>query len=162
MRKSVCTLCFLIDKDKVLLGEKKVGFGMGKYNGFGGKVRRGETIRDAAIREMREESGLDVSGLKKAGVLCFSLPKRVPAKELEVHVFAARIFKGAVRETREMRPQWFKISDIPYYRMWPDDREWLPLFLKGKKFRGTFLFGEHEDILKQDLSVVAKLAEESR
>jgi hypothetical protein len=31
-------------KDRILLGYKKRGFGMGKFNGFGGKVEKGETI----------------------------------------------------------------------------------------------------------------------
>ena len=33
------TLVFLRDGSKVLLGMKKRGFGAGKWNGFGGKVR---------------------------------------------------------------------------------------------------------------------------
>jgi 8-oxo-dGTP pyrophosphatase MutT (NUDIX family) len=37
---------------------KKRGFGHGKYNGFGGKVEKSETISQAAIREMYEESGI--------------------------------------------------------------------------------------------------------
>ena len=34
-----------------MLGLKKRGFGVGKYNGFGGKVGLNESIIDAAIRE---------------------------------------------------------------------------------------------------------------
>jgi 8-oxo-dGTP diphosphatase / 2-hydroxy-dATP diphosphatase len=34
----------------VLLGLKKKGFGKGKWNGFGGKVEKNETILEAAIR----------------------------------------------------------------------------------------------------------------
>jgi 8-oxo-dGTP pyrophosphatase MutT (NUDIX family) len=37
--------------DRVLLGEKKRGFGEGYYNGFGGKVEKAETILEAAKRE---------------------------------------------------------------------------------------------------------------
>ena len=42
---------------KMLLGMKKVRFGRGKYNGFGGKADEGESMRAAAVRELREESG---------------------------------------------------------------------------------------------------------
>lgn len=39
---------------RVLLGMKKRGFGMGKYNGFGGKVEPGESIEAAAlVRQLR-------------------------------------------------------------------------------------------------------------
>lgn len=70
------TLVFLREGSKVLLGMKKRGFGVGKWNGFGGKVREqktesqlgilhtsllqveaGETIVEAAAREVREECG---------------------------------------------------------------------------------------------------------
>ena len=40
------------------LTQKKRGFGIGKYNGFGGKVEAGETTREAASRELLEESNL--------------------------------------------------------------------------------------------------------
>ncbi len=42
----------------VLLGMKKRGFGAGKWNGFGGKVEKGESNTQAAIRELEEESGI--------------------------------------------------------------------------------------------------------
>ena len=50
-----------------------------------------------------------------------------------------------------MKPQWFHIDEIPFDQMWPDDPFWIPLFLSGKKFKGTFSFGESDTILKQQL-----------
>ena len=44
------TLVIVLDGDKTLLGWKKRGFGVGKWNGFGGKVEPGETIINAAKR----------------------------------------------------------------------------------------------------------------
>lgn len=46
---------------RVLLGLKKKGFGQGYYNGFGGKVEPGETIAEAAHREVRQDSCCDSS-----------------------------------------------------------------------------------------------------
>lgn len=44
----------LVEQDsRLLLGEKKRGFGKGYWNGFGGKVEAGETIEQAAVREVR-------------------------------------------------------------------------------------------------------------
>ena len=37
---------------------KKRGFGMGKWNGFGGKVELNETIYNAAERELKEECNI--------------------------------------------------------------------------------------------------------
>ena len=44
----------------MLLGMKKRGFGEGRWNGFGGKVEVGESIAGGAVREVREECGLEV------------------------------------------------------------------------------------------------------
>jgi len=44
------TLLFVVEPDRVLLGQKKPGFGGGRWNGFGGKVDQGETIEEAAKR----------------------------------------------------------------------------------------------------------------
>ncbi len=53
-KRRLYTLVFLLDgdrdRDRVLLGMKKRGFGAGKWNGFGGKVDPGETIVEAAAR----------------------------------------------------------------------------------------------------------------
>ena len=53
--KKVLTLCLILKDGKMLLGMKKRGFGMGNWNGFGGKVQEGETIEDATKRELLEE-----------------------------------------------------------------------------------------------------------
>ena len=72
------SLIFLLDapSSRVLLGMKKRGFGMGKYNGFGGKLEPGETMPECARRELFEESGLKadgVSAFEKVGQLLFHL-----------------------------------------------------------------------------------------
>ena len=67
----VQTLLFLIDKENstVLLAMKKRGFGVGKWNGVGGKVERGEAIGDAVLREAKEEMG--ISGINIREILKF-------------------------------------------------------------------------------------------
>ena len=56
-----------------------------------------------------------------------------------------------------MRPQWWHVDKIPFKEMWPDDIHWMPLFLNGRKFRGKFLFGESDVIIKKELSEVKEL-----
>jgi 8-oxo-dGTP diphosphatase len=53
----------------------------------GGFVDYGETLEHAAIREAREETGLDVSGLRLLG--CYSDPKRDPRHHTVSTVFVA-------------------------------------------------------------------------
>lgn len=159
--KHVLTLALVSESERVLLAMKKRGFGEGRYNGFGGKLHAGETIEQAAIREMEEEGGIRPLSLTKVGVLEFSFAT-VPL-ELEVHIFKVIGYEGVVIETEEMRPEWFLWDDVPYDQMWPDDRLWVPLFRVGKLFRGQFLFDapaskEHEaTILKHSLTCVEAL-----
>ena len=67
--KKLLTLVFLREGEKVLLGMKKRGFGEGKWNGFGGKVEAGETIIEAAAREVKEECGYIVQ-TQDLGLFC--------------------------------------------------------------------------------------------
>lgn len=49
------TLCFPVRPDgKLLLGRKKRGFGVSKWNGFGGKIEAGEDFLQCAVRELRD------------------------------------------------------------------------------------------------------------
>jgi len=89
------TLLFLHDapRGRVLLGLKKRGFGAGKLNGFGGKVEPGETLRAAALREMREESGLRALGARYAARLLFAFVGQ--RERMSVHVFLASRWAAA-------------------------------------------------------------------
>lgn len=148
--KKLLTLCLVHQNDRILLGMKKRGFGVGRWNGFGGKLNPGENIEDAAKREFKEEAGIEVKDLEKAGIVEFEF-KGNP-EILEVHIFRAVNFSGEAAESEEMKPQWFRVNEIPFDKMWPDDKYWLPLFLKEKKFRGKFLFGEDDVVLEWNLT----------
>ncbi|TSC71286.1 MAG: 7,8-dihydro-8-oxoguanine triphosphatase [Parcubacteria group bacterium Gr01-1014_70] len=153
MEKKILTLCVVYDDKHILLGMKKRGFGMGRWNGFGGKVEEGESIDEAAKRELLEEAGIKADTLKKRGVLQFSF-KDGSAPPLEVHVYSAHSFKGELMESDEMKPQWFLHSDIPYTDMWPDDIHWLPKVLVGKNIEGEFRFKDANTILHQEIREV--------
>ncbi|MBN3305148.1 oxidized purine nucleoside triphosphate hydrolase [Amia ocellicauda] len=149
------TLVLVVQPGRVLLGLKKRGFGAGKWNGFGGKVQPGESIEQAAERELFEECSLTVDALEKIGQIKFEF---VGETELmDVHVFRADSFHGEPEESDEMRPQWFDWDKIPFERMWADDVFWFPLMLQKKKFRGYFKFQGHDVILEQQLDEVERL-----
>jgi 8-oxo-dGTP pyrophosphatase MutT (NUDIX family) len=141
------TLCLVIGKGRILLGMKKKGFGKGKYNGFGGKPKEGESLEQAAARELEEEAGLRAGKIRKVAELTFLFPHVPAGKKWDqlVHVFLVDEWDGEPKESREMRPEWFSFAEIPYGRMWQDDKEWLPLVLKGEKLRARFAFAEDNE-----------------
>ena len=143
--KKILTLCIVHRGNQVLLGMKKRGFGMGRWNGFGGKIEKGETIEEAMRRETFEEAGIDVSEAEKVGILEFEFQGN--PETLETHIFRAEKFVGEPMESEEMKPQWFDVDKIPYKNMWADDIYWIPMFLERKKFQGKILFGKGDVVL---------------
>lgn len=143
------TLALIRSNSNILLGMKKRGFGVGRWNGFGGKVHSNETVLEAAKRELHEESGLMVNELQEAGTLRFEFIGETEI--MEVHVFTTNKFEGTPTESEEMQPQWFPISEVPFDDMWPDDILWFPFLLKGQKFSGYFKFKGHSEILDYTL-----------
>ena len=151
------TLVFLIEGDppeRVLLGHKKVGFGKNKYGGVGGKLDSGETAVDAAVRELEEETGVRArrADLVRMAHLTFLFPYK-PAWSQVVHVFVTRQWVGEAVESREIRPFWFAVEEIPFERMWADCRHWLPPVLAGQRTRARFSFcADNETIDEMEVS----------
>jgi len=133
----VATLCFIRKEGRLLLIHKKRGLGKGKINAPGGRVEKGETLEETAVRETQEEVGLTPLGLVFAGRLDFVF---TDAYSLQAHVFTATDATGALTETDEAAPFWCDENAIPYDKMWSDDRLWIPLMLEGKTFEAQFVF----------------------
>jgi 8-oxo-dGTP diphosphatase len=138
------TLCFVLQGDpfhRILLGLKKVRFGQGKFDGFGGKIEAGETPLAAAIRELEEESGLRAlpEHVQYVAHLVFVFPAKPEWSQI-VHAFVATQWTGTPVESVEMIPTWFDVQDIPYARMWDDSTYWLPRILAGGRLQGRFVF----------------------
>lgn len=155
MTEKNVTLCLFHKHPLLLLGMKKRGFGAGRWNGFGGKLMPGETIEQAAIREMREETGAEIKRMEKVGRIDFEFAGN--PEILVVHIFGVQELSGEPQESEEMRPQWFHADKLPFSEMWPDDVFWMPLFLGGKKFKGRFLFQGHDTILEHELEEVREI-----
>ena len=155
------TLCYLRRGTRILLQRKARGlFGEGRWNAPGGKMRRGELPERAAVREMYEETGLRVSGLRFNGILNFYLGER---RELDqtVFLFSCNKSAGRVRPNDEGELRWFPVTAIPYDEMWQDDREWLPLVLDGGSFVGDFCFSDgYKEFLSHQIRVTVFRASE--
>jgi 8-oxo-dGTP diphosphatase len=143
------TLCFLArgnPPEEILLGVKRAGFGEGKVTGFGGKVEDGETNALSAVRELREEIGIQVreKDLLKVAQLQFIFPAR-PAWDQAVHVFLVVRWQGQIAESTEMAPLWCGVHDIPYARMWDDATYWLPRVVAGERMKARFIFRDDNE-----------------
>ena len=134
--KDIATLCFIIKDNQILLIHKKRGLGAGKINGPGGRIEKGETFEQCAIREVQEELLVTPLNPSHRGTLHFQFTN---GYSLRCGVFSATDFTGNVTETDEALPQWFPLHEIPYDKMWSDDQYWLPQMIQGETFVGHFL-----------------------
>ncbi len=149
------TVSIIYNHPKILLGMKKIRFGKGKYNGFGGGVEKYESIKESAIRETLEESGILMINPLKKGEILFHFQSN--EDDHQVHFFRSDKFQGTPIETNEMKPFWFHINQIPYDKMWPDDKYWLPLLLENKCFTGYFEFNLDRKIANYQIKEVDKI-----
>ena len=131
------TLLFVVRQGEILLIRKKRGLGAGKVNGPGGKLDPGETLRDCAIREVKEELGVTPLDPRRCGELSFQFTDGLA---LHVAVFLASDCAGIATETDEAAPLWTPLDAIPYDEMWADDRVWLPHALAGHSVRLRAIF----------------------
>lgn len=135
------TLCFIRKEGRLLLMHKKTGMGKGLVNAPGGRIEKGETPEEGAVRETEEEVLVTPLGLEKKAELFFQF---TDGYKLKGHVFLANDFRGEPGVTREADPFWVDEDKIPFDNMWEDDRYWIPLMLQGWFVKGYFIFRGEE------------------
>jgi ADP-ribose pyrophosphatase YjhB (NUDIX family) len=135
-------VCFPIRNESIFLGKRKKDPWLGKFSGFGGRVRNGEGRVSAQIREFYEETGIPIlpGELIRLGKIKLELSE----KKKILHIFIIKDWDGKFKETSEMIPHEFPLSAIPYDFMVKGDEIWIPLILDGYYFeaelkRGTDL-----------------------
>ena len=144
------TLVFVIRQGRILLIRKKRGLGAGKVNGPGGRIEPGELPEAGAARELREELGVRAGQLIRLGDHRFQF---IDGYSTYVHVYRTSEVEGTPVETDEASPIWCDVDAITFDEMWEDDRYWLPLVLKGRRFSGYWIF-DGETMLDYRLDVL--------
>ncbi|HCJ41743.1 8-oxo-dGTP diphosphatase [uncultured Ruminococcus sp.] len=105
-------LCMLHDGDRVLM-QDRVGKSWAGYTFPGGHIEQGESVVDAVVREMREETGLTVLDPRICGVKQFPLKDGDYANgRYIVFLFEAAKFSGELVSSDEGEMHWVDISEI--------------------------------------------------
>jgi 8-oxo-dGTP pyrophosphatase MutT (NUDIX family) len=100
--------CLVLDGDQVLLVRHTYG---SAWYLPGGAVEKGETLAEAARREVREECGLTVGDLALLGIYY----SHAEGKHDHVAIFVARSYSGTPRaQAMEIeRLEFFPLCDLP-------------------------------------------------
>ena len=100
-------LCLIHQKDQYLLQNRVKD----DWKGFalpGGHIEKGESIIDAVIREMKEETGLDIRNPKLCGIKQFPIENG----RYIVFLFQTDEFFGEVTSSEEGEMVWVKKSEL--------------------------------------------------
>lgn len=120
MSASVATAgVVVIDRDSVLLVEHGEGAGhvTGAWGIPAGGIAEGETARDAAARELREETGLRVDAatlIELPQVYRARIARKLGGEaNFTLRAFATTAYQGRPIASDEGNPRWVRLSEVP-------------------------------------------------
>ncbi len=102
----------LVEDGKILLIRRASEPFRGEWAVPGGRIEDGESAEECAVREMKEETGLDVEPIRLTGI--YSDPKRDP-RGIIAAAYIVRRIGGEIRggdDAAEAR--WFDIGSMPH------------------------------------------------
>lgn len=126
-------LCAIRREGEVLLLRRAHPPYRGCWGLPGGKMRFGETVVGAALREGREETGLDLDAVGLRGVATENLRDGDAVSHFLIFLVELRPAGGALRHGREGPLRWWSMPDLAAPSVIPSDR-WMieTLLLAGE------------------------------
>lgn len=137
-------ICLIHQEDRYLLQDR----GKKDWKGYtlpGGHVEPGESIVDAVVREMKEETGLTIKAPRLCGVKQFP----IDGGRYLVFLFETDQFEGEVRDSEEGKMYWVKRSELSNVNLVDDFDEMIEVILSDT-------LTEFQYVLKNDEWIVVK------
>ena len=106
-RVELTVLCLIHNEDSYLLQDRVKKDWRG-YTLPGGHIEPGESIVDAVVREMTEETGLMIKSPRLCGVKQFP----IEGGRYIVFLFETDQFEGKVVDSDEGKMHWVKVSEL--------------------------------------------------
>lgn len=120
-------LCLIHQGDRLLLQNRRKK----DWDGWtlpGGHIEKGESIVDAVVREMQEETGLTIHSPKLCGIKQFPIENG----RYLVFLFRTESFSGEVRSSDEGEMRWISRSELSDFNTVNDFDELLRVMLDDR------------------------------
>ena len=117
----------------------------GRYTPVGGKIEDGESPRAAAIREVKEEAGLQLEDVRYCGLLVDSSPTDY---NWVCFIYRASVDYFAPPSCTEGTLAWVPIESLATLPTPVTDPYLYPCVLSGKPFFLNALYSSEDDLIK--------------
>ena len=146
------TLCYIEQESRYLMllrNKKPNDASHNKWIGVGGKCEADESPDECMLREVKEETGLDVDGWHYRGIVTF-ISDVWPCEYM--HLFTADVFHGTLTDCDEGVLQWKDKEALFDLNLWPGDRIFLRLLMDDDRpFFSLKLVYEGDDLVSAKL-----------
>ena len=129
----------------LLRNKKKVDINKGKWIGVGGKFEDGESPEECMLREVYEETGLELTEYRLRGIVTF-VSDRWQTEYM--HLFTATGFTGELKACDEGELRWIPKDEIMALNLWDGDRIFLKRLFEDSPFFTLKLVYEGDELVE--------------
>lgn len=150
----LATLCYVQDKktnSTLMLHrvKKENDYHRGKWNGLGGKFEPGESPEECAVREVKEESGLNAKSIKMKGFITFPIFDGI--EDWYVFLFVIDDYDGELIDSNEGNLEWIPNEELININLWEGDKYFIPWLFEDKFFSAKFIY-ENERFVEHEVN----------
>lgn len=134
------TTIIYIEKDNKFLmlhrNKKEKDLNKDKWIGVGGHIEKNETSDECIVREVKEETNLDLLDYRLCGEVLFDIDGFI---EL-MYVYTSNNFKGEIIECNEGTLEWIDKSNVLLLNIWEGDKIIFDKMFKNEYFRLKMIY----------------------
>ena len=154
--RNLTTLCYIEREDSYLMMhrvKKEKDINKDKWIGVGGHFEEGESPEECLFREVREETGLELTSWKLRGIITFVTDVYEPEY---MFLYTADGYSGEITDCDEGTLEWVKKSDVYHLPIWEGDKVFFRLLEEREEFFSLKLRYESEKLVEVVLDGVTQ------
>ena len=130
----ITTLCYIENNNQYLMlhrVKKQNDINQGKWIGVGGHAEGIESPEECLVREVREETGLELLAYRLRGVITF-VTDTYPTEYM--FLYTATEFAGTMITCDEGDLEWIPVQDVERLPIWEGDKVFFRLLREQQEF----------------------------